>query len=59
MGVRERVKKVVVELGPSRAAKVMGMDREVLLAIAVGAKVREASLIMAALRLELVAGGTR
>lgn len=49
---RERVRRAVMQMGPSGAAKALGMDREVLLAIAAGAKVREASLIMAEVRLE-------
>ena len=56
--VRERVRRAVVALGASRAARELGMDREVLCAIAAGAKVREASLIMAEVRLDQMAART-
>lgn len=51
-GVRGRVKKLLIAIGTTRAARELGMDREVLLGIAAGARVRTASLVMAEVRLD-------
>jgi hypothetical protein len=49
---RERVRETIITRGASRAARDLGIRREVLLAIAAGARVREASLVMAEVRLD-------
>jgi hypothetical protein len=54
--IRERIRRAVHEMGASHAARALGMDREVVLAIAAGAKVREASLVMAETRLPRLEG---
>ena len=46
------VRRLVREYGATRAAVMMGMDREVVLGIAAEAKVRAASLIVAEQRID-------
>jgi hypothetical protein len=52
MTTKERIRRAVQTLGPTRTANTMGMDREVVLAIAAGAKVRDGSLALADLRVD-------
>jgi hypothetical protein len=47
-----RIRHAVQTLGPTRTANILQMNREVVLAIAAGAKVRERSRALADLRVE-------
>jgi len=55
MSVRERIRAAVETHGATRTASVMEMDREVVLAIAAGARVRQGSLLLAEQRIDLLA----
>jgi hypothetical protein len=50
MGTADRIRRAVQTLGPTRTANLLRMDREVVLAIAAGAKVRDGSRALADLR---------
>ena len=52
MSTVDRIRRAVQTLGPTRTANTLGMDREVVLAIAAGAKVREGSLALADVRVD-------
>ena len=57
MDVRERVRKLLRERGATAAARDMQMARETLLAVGADAPVLEATLALAAQRLEKVGAG--
>jgi hypothetical protein len=56
--IRARVRKLVQDRGATQAAAALGMEREVVLGVAAGAKVREASLIVAEMRIEAAEAST-
>lgn len=52
--VRNRVSQLVAQLGPSEASRQLNMPKDMLVRIAAGVPVREASLLLAAQRLGLL-----